>query len=159
MRYLLLLAMPLAAARADEPGEPKLPKPGAVLVDAARGEVVLSATVQHPVGKPCIGEYGERVQAFVGCARAAGGEAKMAGYFVFLVDAPTEDVYEGLIKLGAKPRVPYSMQEGKQRSGLKPQTKPEDFLQGDPVILSVFWRQDARWVDRPYQDFVTGRVL
>ena len=64
--------------------------------------MVLSAVVQHPKGKPCIDEWGERIQAFVGCAKAAGGDAKMAGYFVFLVDVPTEDVYKALIKLGAK---------------------------------------------------------
>jgi hypothetical protein len=63
--------------------------------------------VQHPEGKPCINEYGERVQAFVGCGKAAGGDATMAGYFVFVVDAPTEEVHEGLLKLGCKPRVQF----------------------------------------------------
>ena len=81
-----------------------LPQPGTVAVDAHRGELILHATVQHPVGKPCIDDFGERIQAFVGCATAAGGEAKMAGYFVFLVDVPTETVYEGLLQLGANRR-------------------------------------------------------
>ena len=89
-----------------------------------RGEVILHATVQHPVGKPCIDDFGERIQAFVGCATAAGGEAKMAGYFVFLVDVPTETVYEALLQLGAKPQVHYSIQEGHRHSGLKPETTP-----------------------------------
>lgn len=137
----------------------QLPKPGTVVVDRLRGEVILSARVQYPRGKPCIDEYGERVQAFVGCARAAGGEAKMAEYFVFLVDVPTEEVYEALLQLGCKPRVHYSIQEGRKRSGLKPTTSPEDYLQGDPVQLSIFWQEGDRWVERPYQDFVTERVL
>src|SRR5262245_41190377 len=97
-----LFAGPLSSA---DKAPTKVPKPGSVLVDRDRGEVILSATVQHPRGKPCIDDWGQRIQAFVGCARAAGGEAKMAGYFVFLVDVPTEDVYRGLRDVGATPRV------------------------------------------------------
>jgi hypothetical protein len=152
-----VLALPIITP-AQAPVE-KLPKPGTVVIDRLRGEVILSARVQHPKGKPCIDEFGERVQAFVGCARAAGGEAKMAEYFVFLVDVPTEEVYEALIQLGCKPRVHYSIQEGRKRSGLKPTTTSEDYLQGDPVQISIFWQEGERWVERPYQDFVTERVL
>jgi hypothetical protein len=115
--------------------------------------------VQHPAGKPCIGEWGQRIQAFVGCRKAAGGDATMAGYFVFLADLSTEEVYQALLQLGAKPRVHYSMQAGKKRSGLKPNTTPEDYLQGDPVVLSVFWKEGDHWVERAYQDFVMERVL
>ena len=136
-----------------------LPKPGTILVRKEKGELILPAVVQYPRGKPCIDEYGQRVQAFVGCSKAAGGDAKMAGYFVFLVDVPTEEVHQGLLKLGAKPRVHYSIQEGKKHTGLTPNTKPEDYLQGDPVLLSVFWKSGTKWVERPYQDFATERVL
>src|SRR5262249_37312458 len=140
LRTLLLFGVSLGgvwAAGAGEP-EPRLPKSGTVLVDRARGEVILSAVVQHPRGKPCIDDWGQRIQAFVGCSKAAGGDARMAGYFVFLVDAPAEDVYKGLIELGAKTRVSYSIQASKKHMGWRPTTKPEDFLQGDPVVLSVF---------------------
>ncbi|MCA9060570.1 MAG: hypothetical protein KDA85_18795 [Planctomycetaceae bacterium] len=138
----------------------RVPAPGTVLVDQERGEVILSAKVQFPEDKPCINEFGERVQAFAGCATAAGGDAKMAPFFVFLVDVPTEDVHEGLVALGCRPRVHYSIQEGRKRSGLKAETTPDDYLQGDPVVLSVFWKNDAgKWVERAYQDFVTERVM
>jgi hypothetical protein len=99
------------------------------------------------------------VQAFAGTGKAAGGDAKMAGYFVFLIDVSTEDIHAAMLQLGARPRTHYSMEEGKKHSGLKPETKTEDYLQGDPVILSVFWQDNGRWVERPYQDFVTERVL
>jgi hypothetical protein len=150
-----------AAAQADSKSSTTeaLPKPGTVLVNKDRAELILCAVVQHPRGKPCIDEYGERIQAFVGCSRAAGGDAKMAAYFVFLVDVPTEEVYMGLVSLGAKTRVHYSMQQGKKLSGLTPATKADDYLQGDPVVLSVFWKDGSRWVERPYQDFVSERVL
>lgn len=137
----------------------RLPEPGKVVIDREREEVVLSAKVQHPRGKPCIDDWGERVQAFVGCATAAGGEAKMAGYFVFLVDVPTEEVHEGLVALGARPRVHYSMEVGRKRMGLKPETTADDYLQGDPVVLSVFWKDGDKWVERPYQDFASERIV
>ncbi len=158
---LFTLLVGAGHALADEPGKrsEQLPKPGSMAIDPDRGEILLGATVRHPQDKPCIDDWGERVQAFVGCSKAAGGEAKMAGYFVFLVDVPAEAVYEGLIKVGAKSRVHYSMEEGHRRSGLKPDTKPADFLQGDPVILSIFWKEGERWIERPYQDFVLERVL
>ena len=146
-------------AMANDPPAQELPKPGSLVMDADRREVILSAAVQFPEGKPCINEFGERVQAFAGCSTAAGGDAKMAAYFVFLVDVDTEQVSEALLKLGCRPKVHYSIQEGRKRSGLKAETKPEDYLQGDPVVLSVFWKeQDGKWVERPYQYFVTEKI-
>jgi hypothetical protein len=150
------LSFVLPAAAADHSPPSDLPTPGTVLVDQAKGELILSAQVQFPEDKPCINEYGQRVQAFAGCATAAGGDAKMAAYFVFLVDVETEEVSQGLMKLGCRPRVHYSIQEGRKRSGLTPETKPEDYLQGDPVVLSVFWQdEDGKWVEKAYQHFAT----
>jgi hypothetical protein len=156
----LLLLVPLAGGEEKSKAPvAKLPKPGTLITDKDREEVILSATIQHPKDKPCIGTYGQRVQAFVGCAKAAGGDAKMAGYFVFLVDVPTESVHKALLAVGARTRVHYSMEEGHRRSGLKVTTKAEDYLDGDPVLLSVFWQEGERWVERPYQSFVTERVV
>ena len=151
-----LVSSPVWAVK-DSPTE-KLPTPGSVVVDHAKREVILSGKVQFPAGKPCINEFGQRVQAFAGCATAAGGDAKMAAYFVFLVDVDTEQVFDGLIKLGCRPKVHYSIQEGRKRSGLKAETKPEDYLQGDPVVLSVFWENEqGKWIEKAYQEFATER--
>jgi hypothetical protein len=152
---LILLGCGVAGAAEDE----KLPEPGTTLLNKERGELILSAVVRHPKDKPCIDDWGQRIQAFVGCSQAAGGEAKMLGYFVFIVDVPTETVYDGLVQLGAKSRVHYSMEAGHKHSGLKTTTKPEDYLQGDPVVLSIFWKDGERWIERPYQDFARERVV
>jgi hypothetical protein len=150
----LYFALPAWAAH-DSPAS-VLAKPGTVVVDQTKGEVILSAKVQFPEDKPCINEYGQRIQAFAGCATAAGGDAKMAAYFVFLVDVDTEEVFEGLMKLGCRPRIHYSIHEGRKRSGLTAETRPEDYLQGDPVVLSVFWQnEDGKWVEKAYQHFAT----
>ncbi len=155
LTLLVSLVCGVAGAAEDE----KLPAPGAVVLNKERGELILSAVVRHPKDKPCIDDWGQRIQAFVGCSKAAGGDAKMLGYFVFVVDVPTETVYDGLVQLGAKSRVHYSMEEGHKHSGLKATTKPEDYLQGDPVALSIFWKDGERWVERAYQDFVRERVV
>jgi hypothetical protein len=156
----MLLPVRVSTASTDsQPPAATLPTPGSVIADLERGEVILSAQVQFPKGKPCIDQYGQRIQAFAGCAKAAGGDAKMAGYFVFLVDVATEDVFEALMEIGCRPLVHYSIQLGRKRSGLTPETRPEDYLQGDPVILSVFWKnQRGRWIERPYEFFVTEAV-
>jgi len=145
---------PMAKKQVEE-----LPQPGSLVANKERGEVILSAVVQHPKNKPCIDGWGQRIQAFVGCSKAADGDAKMADYFVFLVDAPVEEVYQGLVQVGAKSRVHYSMEEGHKRSGLKAETKEEDYLQGDPVLLSIFWKEGDKWIERPYQDFAQEQVL
>lgn len=155
--FAILLSDGLTWA-ADSPAS-RLPMPGSTVVDRNRNEVILSAKVQFPDGKPCINEFGQRIQAFAGCATAAGGDAKMAGYFVFLVDVPTEAVFSGLMELGCRPRVHYSIQEGRKRSGLNADTVPADYLQGDPVVLSVFWQNaDGQWVEKPYQHFASEQV-
>ncbi|MCA9263069.1 MAG: hypothetical protein KDA60_04450 [Planctomycetales bacterium] len=154
----VLLLAPMTVSAGDRAAS--LPDPGKVVIDQERREVILSAKVQFPEGKPCIDEFGERVQAFAGCATAAGGDAKMAAYFVFLVDVETEVVSEALMQLGCRPKVHYSIQEGRKRSGLTAETTPEDYLQGDPVVLSVFWKNaQGDWVEKAYQDLATEKVI
>lgn len=160
LAVMVSLQTAMAAWVAGAEPAAKLPQAGEVVVDNDRHEVILSAKVQFPEGMPCINEYGERVQAFAGCATAAGGDAKMAPYFVFLVDVETEKVFDGLMELGCRPRVHYSIQEGRKRSGLTADTKPEDYLQGDPVVLSVFWKNGSdTWIEKAYQEFVTEQVV
>ena len=103
-RCALLVACWLSAApaHAADKAYESLPKPGSLHVNKERGEVVLAAVVRHPRGKPCIDDWGQRIQAFAGCSKAAGGEAKMLGYFVFVADVPTEDVYQALVDLGRR---------------------------------------------------------
>ncbi|QDT11902.1 YdjY domain-containing protein [Planctomycetes bacterium K23_9] len=154
----MLVASPLAV-RGESFDETKLPESGNVTIDKKKRELVLSAKVQFPEGKPCINEFGQRIQAFAGCATAAGGDAKMAGYFVFLVDVDTEKVFDGLITLGCRPRVHYSILDGRKRSGLDNETTEADYLQGDPVVLSVFWKDaSGKWVEKAYQHFATEQV-
>ncbi|MBX6313986.1 MAG: hypothetical protein IRY99_13875 [Isosphaeraceae bacterium] len=136
----------LAAMRPDE-----LPRGDEVKVDTERGEVRFAAKVQHPRGKPCIDTFGQRIQAFVGCAKAGGRRTEFADHFVFLAPADTEAVYRGLTALGLNTKVHYSRAEGRQRAG-------KDFLQGDPVALFIAWQEGGRWVERRYEDLVQEKI-
>ena len=127
-----------------------LPKSGEVRVNAAHGEILFSATVQHPKNKPCIDAWGERYQAFLGTSRCRGKPSQFGDYFVFLSQADIEDVYKGLIELGAEARVHYSCKEAKKVAG-------REYLDGDPVVISLFWDEQGRWVERAYDDFAQER--
>jgi hypothetical protein len=161
MRLIVIctLTAVLVGCGSLEPASEKLPADNDVLVDRTGGQLIVPAVVVHPKDKPCIDDWGQRVQAFAGCRRAAGGPAKFADYFVFLADLSTEDVYQGLLDLGAKPRVHYSTPEAKKRTGLKKTTTAADYLQGDPIQLSIFWDQEGRRYERPYQDFAQEKVI
>jgi hypothetical protein len=154
----MMLIAALLAALAASPDDPAAPGPGdlprgdEVKVDTERGEVRFAARVQHPRGKPCIDDFGQRIQAFVGCARASGRRAEFADHFVFLAGADVEGVYRGLTELGLSPEVHYSRAEGRKRAG-------KDFLKGDPVAIVIAWKQGDRWVERRYEDLVQEKVV
>lgn len=146
----LLVAPPGEDPPALKPGE--LPRGNEVRLDANRREIRFVARVQHPRNKPCIDEFGRRMQAFVGCARADGHPSQFADHFVFLAEADTQAVYQGLIELGLRSKVHFSRAEGRQRTG-------RDFLQGDRVELLIAWRADGRWIERRYEDLVQEKVV
>ena len=151
----LLMLMSLAVASEDVPmplGPEDLPSGEEVKVDTERGEIRFEAKVQHPKGKPCIDDFGQRIQAFVGSIKAGGSPSEFADHFVFLAPADTEAVYRGLAELGDQTKVHYSRAEGRKRAG-------KDFLQGDPVSLFIAWKDGDRWVERRYEDMVQEKVL
>src|SRR3982750_650736 len=100
MSAVLLLAI-LSGPAALPPGADDLVPGGGVAVDTERGEIRFPATVQYPRGKPCIDAWGQRIQAFLGCARSGGAPSEFADHFVFLAGVDTDEVYRGLVEVGA----------------------------------------------------------
>lgn len=138
LEILLLSSLVVAQGDAPSPLRPEdLPKGEEVKVDTERGEIRFEARVQHPEGKPCIDDFGQRIQAFVGSIKAGGRPSEFADHFVFLAPADTESVYRGLAELGAQTKVHFSRAEGRQQAG-------KDYLEGDPVALSIAWRDGDR---------------
>jgi hypothetical protein len=155
MVFDLLLFASLVVTQNDTaapPGPQAQPRGDEVQVDTERGEVRFAAQVRHPVDKPCIDDFGRRIQAFVGCVKAGGRPTEFADHFVFLAPADTEAVYRGLTELGLKTKVHYSRAEGRKRAG-------KEFLQGDPVELFIAWQEAGRWVERRYEDMVQEKLV
>ena len=88
----------------------------------------------------------------------AAAPAKYAEQFVFLCDAKTEDVHDALLAVGGTNAVHYAGADAKKHAGLRPDTKPEDYLQGDPVLISIGWREGEKWRELPYEAFAMEKV-
>jgi hypothetical protein len=149
----LFLLAALLPAQAAAPVPADLPKGDEVKVDTREGEIRFAAEVKHPVGKPCIDDFGQRIQAFVGSAKAGGKPSEFADHFVFLAGADTESVYRGLAEVGANTEKHMSRAEGKASAG-------KGHLDGTPVELFVGWKdKDGRWVETRYEDLVQEKVV
>ncbi len=125
--------------------------PAGVEIDSAQGEIRFPAKVNHPVGKPCIDAWGQRIQAFIGCQQAGGKPTQFADHFVFLAGVDVDDVYQGLTEAGANVKSHVSRAEGRKVAG-------KQFLDGDEVAIFVSWQENGRKVERPYESFVQERV-
>ena len=149
----ILLLTALLTGSAPPPAGSELSTPDdKVVVDSDRGEIRFNARVQYPRGKPCIDAWGQRIQAFLGSEKAGGARAEFADHFVFLAAVDTEDVYRGLAEAGASTKVHYSRAEGRKRAG-------RDFLQGDPVAITIAWQDGDRRVERRYEEFVEEKTF
>lgn len=153
MTSLLALGLLVACQTPSQPPiDPNAGTVNGVVVDTRRGEVAFGAEVQHPTGKPCIDAWGQRIQAFVGTAKAGGKPTQFADHFVFLADVDVNDVYRGIAELGLQPEKHVSRAEGKKVAG-------REFLKGDPVSVSITWKDGDRWVEKPYESFVREKVM
>ncbi len=130
-----------------------------VTIDEVRGDVLLPGRIQRPDRTPGVYDWGARSQAFLGCERAQGRTADFAGWFIFLVDASTEEVQEALLRLGARGRVAYSYRQAEGHTGFDGDTRPDDYLQGDSVLVTIRWREGDRWREKAYEDFFAERVI
>lgn len=129
-----------------------VPAGDAVVVDTGAGEIRFGAKVQHPKDKPCIDDFGQRIQAFVGCKQAGGKPSEFADHFVFLAGADTENVYRGLAELGLNVEKHVSREEGRRLAG-------KEFLKGDPVDVFIAWKKEGKWVEQRYADLVQEKVV
>ena len=106
-----------------------------MIIDDEMKELRISATVTKDPSQPSVADWGRRFQAFFG---AKGG--KMEPYFVFTTDVSRVEIDKALRELGVKSRRQIPMSEVQQRTGLKPTTSRDDYLDGDPmIVLRLSW--------------------
>jgi hypothetical protein len=125
-----------------------------MVVDKNAREMRISATVTKDVSKPSVADWGRRFQAFFG---VWGG--KMEAYFVFTTGVSRTEIDKAIRELGVTSRRQLPMEEVDKRKGLKPTTTREDYLDGDPVIVTVRFVKDGKLVEGAMEDFIREKII
>ncbi|MBU1055606.1 MAG: hypothetical protein KKC46_17550 [Proteobacteria bacterium] len=125
-----------------------------MIMDTANKELRISATVTKDVTKPSVADWGRRFQAFFG---AKGG--KMESFFVFTTDVSRTDIDKSIREIGIQSRRIIPFEEVAARTGLKPTTTIEDYLDGDPVIVTIRFEKTGNIVEGALEDFIQEKII
>lgn len=125
-----------------------------MIVDKENMELRISATVTKDSSKPAVADWGRRFQAFFG---AKGG--KMESFFIFTTDVSRTEVDKALQGIGVKSRRQIPMEEVQKRTGLKPTTTSDDYLQGDPMIVTVRFKRGTVIAEAALEDFIDEKIV
>lgn len=150
----LALALPVGAAR-QKPAGVKTLKSGTdtLTVDTQSREVRVTTTVVKDCSQPSVCDWGRRFQAFFGAK-----DGKMAPFFIFSTELNRTDIDKAIQSVGIKSRRQIPMTEVKQRSGLKSTTQKDDYLDGDPVLISVRWKKDGKPVEAALESLIEEKI-
>jgi hypothetical protein len=145
-----------AFAAAKESPNVKIIKGGqdVMVVDEDNKELRISATVTKDASKPAVIDWGRRFQAFFG---TKGG--KMEPYFVFTTEVSRADVNKALQGLGVTSRRQIPMEEVAKRTGLKATTTKADYLDGDPIIVTVRFEKGGKIVETALEDLIDEKII
>jgi hypothetical protein len=125
-----------------------------MVVDSDNKELRISATVTKDSSKPSVADWGRRFQAFFG---SKGG--KMESFFVFTTDVSRAEIDKALLHIGVKSRRQIPMSEVKARTGLKSTTTKDDYLQGDPIIVTVRFKKNDMIVEAALEEFIDEKII
>jgi hypothetical protein len=125
-----------------------------IVVDSDNKELRISATVTKDSSKPSVADWGRRFQAFFG---SKGG--KMESFFVFTTDVSRAEIDKALLHIGVKSRRQIPMSEVKARTGLKSTTTKDDYLQGDPIIVTVRFKKNDMIVEAALEEFIDEKII
>lgn len=121
--------------------------------DPQAHEVRISSTVLKDCSQPSVCDWGRRFQAFFGSK-----DGKMAPFFIFSTEVNRTEIDKAIKSVGIKSRRQIPMTEVKQRSGLKATTQKDDYLDGDPLLVSVRWKKDGKMVDVPLEELIEEKI-
>ncbi|MFH1217839.1 MAG: YdjY domain-containing protein [Pseudomonadota bacterium] len=124
-----------------------------MIVDRAKKEVRITATVTKDCSKPGVCDFGRRFQAFFGMK---GGQ--MEKYFVFTTDVPRAEINKAIQELGVVSRNQIPMEEVETRRGLSRYTKTDDYLKGDPIIVTAKFTKDGKEMEVALEDLIDERI-
>jgi hypothetical protein len=125
-----------------------------LVIDKENKELRISATVTKDSSKPAVADWGRRFQAFFG---SKGG--KMEPFFVFTTDVSRTDINKALLEMGIKSRKQIPMEEVEKRTGLKATTTKDDYLDGDPIIVTVRFKKGTMVVEVSLEDLIEEKIM
>ena len=148
------LAFPAVAAK-QKPAKTTVAKFGTdtLTVDPLNREVRVSTTVLKDCSQPSVCDWGRRFQAFFGSR-----DGKMAPFFIFSTEVNRTEIDKAIKSVGIKSRRQIPMTEVKQRSGLKATTQKDDYLDGDPILVTVRWKKDGKMVEVPIEYLIEEKI-
>ena len=124
-----------------------------MIIDKQNRELRISADVTKNAAMPAVVDWGRRFQAWFG---SYGG--KMVDYFVFTTDVSRTDIDKAIQGLGIKSRRQIPMDKVKDHTGLKATTQPADYLDGDPMIVTVRFIKGKDVVEAAIEDFIQEKI-
>ncbi|MGB9716351.1 MAG: YdjY domain-containing protein [Thermodesulfovibrionales bacterium] len=129
-------------------------KEDTLIIDKENKELRISATVTKDSSKPAVADWGRRFQAFFG---SKGG--KMEAFFVFTTDVSRTDINKALQEIGVRSRRQIPMEEVATRTGLKPTTTADDYLQGDPIVVTIRFKKGSMIVEAALEDLIDEKII
>jgi hypothetical protein len=148
-------AIPVGAAKQKPSSITTTSKSGTdtLTVDSKAREIRVSSTVLKDCSQPSVCDWGRRFQAFFGSKNG-----KMAPFFIFSTEVNRTEIDKAIKSVGIKSRHQIPMTEVKQRSGLKSTTQKDDYLDGDPILVSVRWKKDGKMVEVAIEDLIEEKI-
>lgn len=122
-------------------------------VDPKSREVRVTSTVMKDCSQPSVCDWGRRFQAFFGSKNG-----KMAPFFIFSTEVNRTEIDKAIKSVGIKSRRQIPMTEVKQRSGLKSTTQKDDYLDGDPLLITVRWKKDGKMTEVAIEELIEERI-
>lgn len=148
------LALPVSAARQKPTGVTTVTSgTDALTTDPRTREVRVTSTVLKDCSQPSVCDWGRRFQAFFGSK-----DGKMSPFFIFSTEVNRTYIDKAIKSAGIKSRRQIPMTEVKQRTGLKSTTQKDDYLDGDPLLISVRWKKDGKMVEVALEDLIEEKI-
>ena len=142
-----------AAAASDPKVEVVSAGPDRLLIDHANRELRISCDVTKDASKPAVVDWGRRFQAWFGIY---GG--KMEKWFVFTTQVGRDTIDRAIQGLGIRSRRQIPMEDVAKHTGLRPDTQVADYLDGDPVIVTVRFERGGQIVEGALEDFIEEKI-
>lgn len=122
-------------------------------VDSHGKNIVFSATVTKNSSKAAVTKWGQRGQAWIGCRH--GSQEK---FFIFTTDVSRAKIDDAIQGLGVKHHHQIPKEGWKKHRGIKATTSPDDFLDGDPMMVLIRYQKNGKTMQIPLENLIEEKI-